>query len=254
MKALNQKSTICFSCHRSLSCFTQCCRDVNIFLTPYDILRMRKRLGISSGDFLSLYTVSLIPEHSGFPLVILKMCEEQEKSCPFVSTSGCSIYEDRPWACRMYPLDRGEREGEFTFIAEPSICLGMKEQRELTVGKYLRDQGLEPYNKMEKPFERIISHPSLSEEKIRNPKIQEMCRMALYDIDRFRRFVLESRFLEIFYVDKAIANVKRIKEDDLELMKLAYQWLEFGLISGETLKIREDLLSRKDEQMNNALS
>ena len=73
--------------------------------------------------------------------------------------------------------------------------------------------------------------------------------MALYDIDRFRRFVLESRFLKIFHVKKA--SVERLKEDDMELMKLAYKWLEFGLISGETLKIREDLIVDKDKQVNN---
>ncbi len=67
--------------------------------------------------------------------------------------------------------------------------------------------------------------------------------MALYDLDRFRRFVLESRFLQVFYVEKEIAQ--KITVDDLELMKLAHRWLEFGLVSGETLKIREDVVKGK---------
>ena len=125
-------------------------------------------------------------------------------------------------------------------MVDPSICLGMKEKREYTVREYLCDQGLEPYNEMEKPFRKITSHPRFSQEKIQNPKIREMCRMALYDLNRFRRFVLESRFLEVFHVDKEV--VDRLKEDDLELMKLAYRWVEFGLISGETLNIREDII------------
>jgi Fe-S-cluster containining protein len=237
--SLSAESSFSFSCHKNLPCFTQCCRDINIFLTPYDILRIKKRLGISSEEFLSRYTLSLIAERSGFPLVILKMCEDQDKRCPFVDPAGCSIYEDRPWSCRMYPVDRGDGEGEFRFIVDPSICLGMKEKREWTVREYLSDQGLDPYNEMEKPFTKIASHPRFSQEKIQNPKIQEMCRMALYDLNRFRRFVLEGRFLEVFHVEKKV--VEMLKEDDLELMKLAYRWLEFGLISRETLKIREDL-------------
>ena len=140
----------------------------------------------------------------------------------------------------MYPVDRGEREGEFHLIVDPSMCLGMKEKRQWKVREYLYDQGLDPYNEMEKPFRKITTHPRFSQEKIQNPKIQEMCRMALYDLNRFRRFVLESRFLEVFHVDKEV--VDRLKEDDLELMKLAYRWVEFGLISGETLKIREDII------------
>jgi hypothetical protein len=108
------------------------------------------------------------------------------------------------------------------------------------VRKYLKEQGLEPYEEMEVALRKLTAHPRLSEERIENPKVQEMCRMALYDLDRFRRFVLESRFLDIFHVEGD--TIERIKMDDVELMKLALRWLEFGLISGGTLKIREDIL------------
>jgi hypothetical protein len=40
-----------FACKQAFKCFTKCCADVNIFLTPYDILRMKKRLNIKSGQF-----------------------------------------------------------------------------------------------------------------------------------------------------------------------------------------------------------
>jgi Fe-S-cluster containining protein len=237
---LTSRSQFQFHCHPGSACFTRCCANVNIFLSPYDILRMKQKLGISSEDFLERYTLSLIPESSGFPVILLKMREDTDKTCPFVGPEGCSIYEERPWPCRMYPLDQSERNGTFHFIAQPAFCLGMGKDREWTVTEYLESQGVAPYNEMQKLLEKISSHPRLTKEKISNPKIQEMCRMALYDLDRFRRFVLESRFLETFYVEKEI--VQKIKRDDLELMKLAHRWLEFGLVSGETLKIREDHL------------
>ncbi len=232
-----------FRCHQGLACFTRCCRDVNIFLSPYDILRMKTRLEMTSGDFLERYTISLIPEASGFPVILLKMEEEHDKTCPFVTTEGCSIYVDRPWACRMFPLDQDNSAGAFRLIADPSFCLGMGGEEETTVGEYLGRQGLSHYAESETLLGRIASHPRFSKEHIQNPKVQEMCRMALYDLDRFRRFVLESRFLEIFEVEKEIAE--RIKTDDLELMRLAHRWLEFGLVAGETLKMREDVLKGK---------
>ena len=241
---LTRISRFQFRCHPGVACFTRCCRNVNIFLSPYDILRMKKRLGVSSEEFLGKYTISLIPEASGFPVVLLKMQEDQNKACPFVTSEGCSIYEDRPWPCRMYPLDQSEANGGFHFLAQPSFCLGMEEDREWTVMEYLEDQGLAPYNEMQNLLGKISSHPRLSGEFIRNPKIQEMCRMALYDLDRFRRFVLESRFLQIFYIEKEI--IQKIATDDVELMKLAHRWLEFGLISGETLKMREDVVKGKE--------
>ena len=86
-----------------MGCFTRCCRDITIFLTPYDVLRMKNALQLLSGDFLARYTATLIGD-VGLPVVVLKMQEDDEKSCPFVTRSGCGIYEDRPWACRIYPL------------------------------------------------------------------------------------------------------------------------------------------------------
>ena len=240
---LTEESSLRFHCHPGLACFTRCCRDVNIFLSPYDILRMKKRLGVSSEEFLEKYTLSLIPETSGFPVVLLKMLEDQNRACPFVGPEGCSLYEDRPWPCRMFPLDQGKTDGEFYFLAQPTFCLGMNEDRQWTVKEYFQDQGLAPYQEMQRLLGTISSNPRLSKENIRNPKIQEMCRMALYDLDRFRRFVLESRFLQIFYVEKEMAQ--KIATDDLELMKLAHRWLAFGLVSGESLKMREDVLKGK---------
>jgi len=46
-----------FSCHPGVKCFNKCCSDVNIVLTPYDVLRMKNRLGITSTEFLDTYTL-----------------------------------------------------------------------------------------------------------------------------------------------------------------------------------------------------
>lgn len=240
---VDRNSRFRFGCHAGQSCFTRCCRDVNIFLSPYDILRMKKKLGISSEEFLQKYTVALLPENSGIPVILLKMGDDDQKKCPFVTQSGCSIYEDRPWPCRMFPLDQGDKVGEYRFVAQPSFCRGMEDGAEQSVREYLEGQGIGIYEEMQTLLGKISASARLAKESIRNPKLQEMCRMALYDLDRFRRFVLESRFLKVFYVEKEIAE--KIKTDDLELMKLAHRWLEFGLVSGETMKIREDVLKKK---------
>ena len=50
-----------FACRPGISCFNMCCGDVNIFLSPYDVLRMKKRLGMKSGDFLEKYTLMTKP-------------------------------------------------------------------------------------------------------------------------------------------------------------------------------------------------
>ena len=42
---LSEGDTFKFSCHKGIKCFTACCSDTNIILGPYDIHRLKKRLG-----------------------------------------------------------------------------------------------------------------------------------------------------------------------------------------------------------------
>ena len=45
---LGPQDTFRFRCHPGVSCFNTCCADVNIFLSPYDVLRLTERLGLTS--------------------------------------------------------------------------------------------------------------------------------------------------------------------------------------------------------------
>ncbi|MCJ7629281.1 MAG: hypothetical protein MUO50_12955, partial [Longimicrobiales bacterium] len=70
---LGPNDTFKFGCHPGVSCFNTCCSDVNVFLSPYDVLRLAERLGISSTEFLEKYT--LLPVHRDMttPVVVLRM-------------------------------------------------------------------------------------------------------------------------------------------------------------------------------------
>jgi len=234
-----------FSCHRGLSCFTRCCVDVNIFLTPFDVLRMKNNLKISSEEFLADYTIILIAEGTGLPVVLLKM-DEESKKCPFVSEEGCKIYTDRPWSCRMYPLDRGE-EGEYRFVDNPG-CLGLNERQEWSVSTWMAEQGVDVYDQMEGLFNEISESVGNLKDRILNPKIREIFFMACYNVDKFRRFIFESSFLNVFDIEKEV--VERIKADEVELMKFGFQWVKFGIVERQTLKIREEALEAKRKELS----
>ena len=88
--------TFKFQCHKDIPCFTKCCANLNLILTPYDILRLKNRLLISSDDFLERFAITKFEDHIlFFPMVYLKMNEDDDKKCPFVTHDGCNIYEDR---------------------------------------------------------------------------------------------------------------------------------------------------------------
>jgi hypothetical protein len=61
---------------------------------------MKQRLGISSDQFLKQYTISAFRDNKYFPSLMLTMLDDEEKSCPFLSDKGCTIYKDRPFSCR----------------------------------------------------------------------------------------------------------------------------------------------------------
>jgi hypothetical protein len=69
-----------FACHAGISCFTECCAKLRLLLTPYDILRMKNRLNISSDQFLDQYTETLLDRHSRFPMVKLRMNQDKGTS------------------------------------------------------------------------------------------------------------------------------------------------------------------------------
>src|SRR4030042_1027015 len=139
-----------FRCHNDISCFTKCCSRTNILLTPYDIIRIKDRLGISSGDFLEKYTYTYIDEEISHPYAVLKMMDDNKGKCPFVAPEGCSIYEDRPSNCRYYPVgqglmivdsDKGPVKEEFYFFIRDPNCLGYQGDREWSIGSWRIEQG-----------------------------------------------------------------------------------------------------------------
>jgi uncharacterized protein len=233
--------TICFQCRPGLPCFTSCCQDVNIFLSPYDILRMKNRLKISSGSFLETYTRTLLPGVGKIPIILLTMRSE-DKRCHFVTDEGCSIYEDRPWACRMYPLDKSDETGEYSFIVDPEKCQGQKENVPWVLKDWFEDQGLPPYDDMDMRFRLVTQYPRLLEAGIDQPQVQRMFRMACYDLDTFRRFVHETRFFDLFEVDEEVKE--RIVSDDVALLELAINWLRFGLVCGDVLPIKKEQMKK----------
>ena len=241
-----------FACNAGMACFTRCCRDITIFLTPYDVLRMKNALRMTSGDFLATFTVTLAG-NAGLPVVALKMQDNGTKSCPFVRSTGCTIYSDRPWACRIYPLQpemtpHTEKAGKSYYsVMDVPFCQGLSADRSLSVATYIEEQGIPVYMEMEALFKEITASERLQNETITNKAIQEMFFMASYDLDRFRRFVLESTFLKRF--DVAPQTVAAIKSDDVALYRLAINWLEYGLLAQQVMKVKPETMAAKKAEL-----
>jgi Fe-S-cluster containining protein len=251
---MSRDDSFTFACHSAVSCYNDCCGDVNIFLTPYDIIRLKNSLGITSGQFLSDYTISPFDQNLKYPIVLLKMNEDEKKRCPFVSKEGCKVYNDRPWSCRMYPLghaspkeDSESLNSEFYFLLRESVCKGFEEGRKWTVSEWLMDQGIVDYDEMGKHFKDLTLHKFFMGEGKLTPDKIEMFFMVCYDIDKFREFLFGSTFFDKFQVDTEVRE--KIQLDDVELLKFGYDWLRFALFAEKTMIVKSDILRSKEKEL-----
>ena len=230
---LSATSKFQFKCHPGVPCFTQCCRGINIILTPFDVIRLKTRLGLPSDEFLAIYTEPHILEKTDLPVVTLKLLDDDQESCPFVrDAEGCIIYKDRPSACRYYPLgvatlqhkEGADDEGFYFFVNEPH-CKGFEEECHWTVEEWRKDQEVDLRDEVNAEWTDLIVRKRSFPASIKlTEKAKEMFFMVSYNIDTFRRFVFESTFLERMPVDEATRA--KLKEDDVALLKFGVGWLK----------------------------
>ena len=243
---LGENDSFHFECGPHLECFNKCCADVNIFLTPYDVLRMKNTLNMTSAEFLGKHTLVPFDKNQNLPVPLLLMKETAEKECPFVDAEkGCTIYSDRPWPCRMYPIglaspgEAADAESvPFYFIMREDVCRGLEKSREWTISGWLEDQGILRYNEFGDLFKDVTLHKAFAGGWKPNPKHIEMYWMALYDLDRFREFILNSTFLDRFNIEKT--SLDKLRDDDEELLRFGFKWVKMALFGERTIPIRTE--------------
>lgn len=234
-----------FSCHPEVSCFNRCCRNLNLFLYPYDVIRLKARLNIASDVFLDRYVDVVLRDGNFFPEVLLTMADNKERTCPFLSDAGCTVYEDRPDTCRKYPLEMGlihdaeTGEDQPVFFFRPAeFCRGSLETGEWTPSTYTKDQNAVLYSKMTVEWakiRRLFTVDPWGPEGPSGPKAK-MAFMACYNPDAFRTFVLESSFKKRFKVKPDL--LRKAKKDDTALLRLGFAWVRLFLFNISSPSIR----------------
>ncbi len=221
-----------FRCHKDVKCFTKCCRAINIALTPYDILRLKNRLGLGSAEFLAIYTEVQLLEKTNLPVVVMKMMDDEDKPCPFVRADGCIVYTDRPSACRYYPLGvatlshkMGSDDDEFYFFVNEPHCLGFEEDKVWTIREWRADQGVDIHDEINQDWtDLMVLKRSFPPSITLTEQAKQMFFMVSYDIDKFKRFVFESSFLNRYFVDED--TLEKIKNSEIELLRFGLKWIK----------------------------
>jgi Fe-S-cluster containining protein len=231
-----------FGCHPGVECFTRCCRNVNLTLYPYDVIRLKNSLNIVSEEFLRLYTYLERGDNPYFPTVKLKLREDEGKACPFLREDGCSVYIDRPSACRTYPLERAVDRSdsskipqEYYFMTDHPYCLGHKEKTKFSVKGWLRNQQIYEYNVVNDYWAGVDTLFAANPWKGEGDagERQRLAFLVCYNIDTFRQFVVANNILAQFALEKD--QRRRINGDDCELLKFGFEWLKLVLTGKSSL-------------------
>lgn len=228
---IGQDESFQFECTSRTPCFNECCRDLNQYLTPYDILRLKNALGISSSEFLERFTRQHIGPETGLPVITLRPADSPDSVCPFVTPAGCRVYADRPGSCRMYPLarmiSRSRETGAITehyALLREDHCRGFENGYRQTVREWIGAQGLSTYNEMNDLMMDILHHKNrLSPGSSLSLKDRHLFQTACYDIDRFRRNIFEQDLLETAPWNEILPET--LKTDDVALLRFGMQWI-----------------------------
>ena len=251
---LRPEDSFNFRCHRGVACWNKCCHGADITLPPYDILRLTRHFGLRPAEFLERYTVPAEHEGAAMPVVKLKMAgEDGTGACPFLADEGCTVYDDRPSACRYYPLGLisvklkdSEAKEDFNFLVREDHCLGHAEAHSQTVAEFCKDQGVEPYEQINRGWIDILMKLAswrpmggpLGE--VPTPQARQMFFMVSSDVERLRKFVFESSFLQRYEIPEEALEV--VRTSDEALICLGLEWMKGVLFHEPVIEIRQAVL------------
>lgn len=233
--------TFTFSCDPALTCFNQCCRDLNQFLYPYDIVRLKTRLGMRSDVFLDTYTVIYGGDTTGLPVVSFRTRASDGHRCPFVGDEGCKVYPDRPASCRLFPLARaisrsrktGEIMEHYALIEDP-VCRGFDHGNPMTVRQFVTDQGLLPYNTFNDKMIELISMKQQIMPGYLDSPYREKFILGCYNVDGFRDAIIEDGLIDHGLI--GAERFEKLRSDDLTTLEIGMAWVTSELF-GAPLKL-----------------
>ena len=217
-----------FQCGPDLACFNSCCREKRLPLLPYDLVRLTGALGMPSDQFLATHAELDLDPGSGWPVLRLRL--KEDGACPLLGPRGCTVYEDRPAACRIYPLTRAVAPGrtgqppQVVYLRlETSGCQGWDQPRSHTVASWLDDQGLEPYNQANDRLMKLFLHPRRRGKLELTPPQVHAVVAGLYNLDVFARMLAETELARRAGLDAK--RVERALTQPEELVSLGQDWL-----------------------------
>ena len=206
----------CIQCARCCKNRSNYHRFDKIILTPYDIIRLSRRLKITTSDFHSQFAdMELRPRTHSAEAVLRFTGDDKNNICPFWVDNRCIVYSDRPMSCRAYPLGRLILGNEAVIIiSKKAEYCALGQGKKWKVRDWLEQMELFHYFKFDRPWHLY-------------------CRM---NVEKFNKLTAAERdyFFRYLYDIDSIMELNRKDGTPLapdELIQLIYEMAEVILNS-----------------------
>ena len=140
---LNSNTSFTFSCKLC----GNCCKEMLIRLTPFDILNLAAGLNLPTYDFIEDYVVFLKAPNIPWFIAALKHVKKGE--CLFRQGKKCKVHPYRPLPCRLFPVGRTD---EGFILQKTAYCKGHNSNQEYNLADWLKEAGADPYLKMSQEY------------------------------------------------------------------------------------------------------
>ncbi|HVA12233.1 MAG TPA: YkgJ family cysteine cluster protein [Stellaceae bacterium] len=136
-----------FLCRRC----TRCCHNKRIQVNPYEIARLARRFGQSTSAFGAASTEGGAGNY---------LNRTDSGACVFLGPEGCTVHEDRPLVCRLYPLGRhvsADGTERFSHMTpHPQTESEINDRG--TIGEFLATQGAAPFMRAADEYANWVRH------------------------------------------------------------------------------------------------
>src|SRR5580658_6480451 len=140
---MNRTTPFSYECNQC----GRCCHDKVITLSPYDVIRIARASGLSTGEVMRRYTI-----RRGSILRFLP-----EGMCAALDGVECSVHRGRPLACRLYPLGLERTpEGDQFIALEPAQGSRGVYGEGSTAGDFIDANGTADYLAAVERYRRLI--------------------------------------------------------------------------------------------------
>ena len=175
LKKISGDEVVQFRCTMS----GNCCRNMEIFLNPYDILQLTTVLNKATGDIIRDDLIFLKGKEQLFSRPVLKGA--RLGTCTFNKERKCTIHPSRPLSCRLFPLARVNQE---FYLQETDYCLGIRQDYKQSLAEYLKQEESQEWLSLSEACHQVIRE---GEESLKgvdpDPFLIRLIELMLYDYD-----------------------------------------------------------------------